>query len=119
MARALVTIAAEPVISPYWRSALDVSAKPWLNVGVVDDLSFGGLTMVRMRTSDEKNRDDLDAAYVESYATVISYLDKIQNLIHDLPAPESENLDWADVGSMNKVKIELQDIVRSLTGRDE
>jgi hypothetical protein len=119
MARTLVTIGLEKVIFPYWRSALDVLVSPWLNVGVVENPPYGGPTMVRMRTNAEKNRDDLDAAYVESYAAVMRYLDKIQNLVHDLPAPESDGLNWAHVGDMNKVKTDLQEIARFLSGTDQ
>jgi hypothetical protein len=94
-------------------------ANPWLNVVVEQNWNYGEPTMIRMTTTAEQNRDALDSAYIESYAAVMCYLDKIQDLVHDMPAPETGGLDWADVGSMNKVKTDLQEIVRFLSGSDQ
>jgi hypothetical protein len=67
----------------------------------------------------KQNRDDINAAYVEAHAFVIHYLDEIDGRIHDLPAPESDGLDWGHVGTMNKVKRDLRAIVTFLAGYDE
>jgi hypothetical protein len=75
--------------------------------------------MVRMITTAEQNRDEIDAAYVEAHGAVMRYVGEIHNLVHDLPAPESDGLNWAHVGDMNKVKSDLQQIVRFMSGNDE
>ncbi len=71
------------------------------------------------RSNAERNRVEMNAAYVEAHAFVIHYLDEIDGRIHDLPAPESEGLDWGHVGTMNKVKRDLRRIVTFLAGYDE
>ena len=72
--------------------------------------------MVRMRTTAEQNRDELDAAYVEAHAGVMRCLEEIHARTHDMPAPESDGLNWANVGDMNNVKNELREIVEFLSG---
>ena len=67
----------------------------------------------------QQKREDINAAYVEAHAFVIHYLDEIDGRIHDLPAPESDGLDWGHVGTMNKVKRDLGAIVTFLAGYDE
>jgi len=71
--------------------------------------------MVRTRTAEQR-RDELDAAYIDAHAFVMHYLDEINARIHDMPAPESDGLNWAHVGSMNKVKDDLREIVEFLSG---
>ena len=71
------------------------------------------------KTNADQNRNDINAAYVEAHAFVIHYLDEIDGRIHDLPAPESDSLDWGHVGTMNKVKRGLRAIVTFLAGYDE
>jgi hypothetical protein len=46
-------------------------------------------------------------------------LEKINSLVHDLPAPESKALNWAHVGSMNKVASDLREIIIFLEGQDQ
>lgn len=75
--------------------------------------------MNQPKSNAEQNRDEIDAAYVEAHAFVIHYLDEIDGRIHDLPAPESDGLDWGHVGTMNKVKRDLRRIVTFLAGYDE
>jgi len=75
--------------------------------------------MTEPKTNAEKNRGEIDAAYVEAHAFVIHYLDEIHARIHDLPAPESDGLDWGHVGTMNKVKRDLRTIFAYLAGYDE
>jgi len=75
--------------------------------------------MNESKTNADQNRDDINAAYVEAHAFVIHYLDEIDGRIHDLPAPESDGLDWGHVGTMNKVKRDLRAIVTFLAGYDE
>ena len=64
----------------------------------------------------EQIRDELDAAYIDAHALVMHYLDEINARIHDMPAPESDGLNWAHLGSMNKVKDDLREIVEFLSG---
>jgi hypothetical protein len=71
--------------------------------------------MVPTRTT-EQIRDELDAAYIDAHAFVMHYLDAINARIHDMPAPESDGLNWAHIGSMNKVKDDLREIVEFLSG---
>jgi hypothetical protein len=71
------------------------------------------------KTTADQNRDEINAAYVEAHAFVIHYLDEIDGRIRDLPAPESDGLDWGHVGTMNKVKRDLRAIVTFLAGYDE
>ncbi|MCC6492309.1 MAG: hypothetical protein IT424_04745 [Pirellulales bacterium] len=75
--------------------------------------------MNQPKTSADQNRDEINAAYVEAHAFVVHYLDEIDGRIHDLPAPESDGLDWGHVGTMNKVKRDLRAIVTFLAGYDE
>ena len=71
--------------------------------------------MVRTRTAEQR-RDELDAAYIDAHTFVMHYLNEISTRIHDMPAPESDDLNWAHVGSMNKVKDDLREIVGFLSG---
>jgi hypothetical protein len=75
--------------------------------------------MTEPQQTAEERRDELDAAYVEAHAFVIHYLNEIHARIHDLPAPASDGLDWGHVGSMNKVKRDLRNVVAFLAGADE
>jgi len=75
--------------------------------------------MNQPKTNAEQNHNEINAAYVEAHAFVIHYLDEIDGRIHDLPAPESDGLDWGHVGTMNKVKRDLRAIVTFLAGYDE
>lgn len=75
--------------------------------------------MSEPKKTAEQRRDELDAAYVEAHAFVMHYLDEIHGRIHEMPASESDGLDWGHVGSMNKVKSDLRDIVAFLAGHDE
>jgi hypothetical protein len=75
--------------------------------------------MSEAKTNAEQNRDEINAAYVEAHSFVIHYLDEIDGRIHDLPAPESDGLDWGHVGTMNKVKRDLRRIVTFMAGYDE
>jgi hypothetical protein len=118
MARAQVTIGSRKIIFPFWRSALDVRGERWLNVGVVENPHYGGRQMART-TMSVKNREALEAAYVESHATVMHYLDQIHHLVHDLPEPESDDLNWAHLGSMNQVQVDLREIVEFLGGHGQ
>ena len=72
--------------------------------------------MVRMKTTAEQNRENLDAAYIEAHLSVVHYLDDIQARIYDLPAPESDGLRWGHVADMNKIKDDLREIVDFLNG---
>ena len=71
--------------------------------------------MIRIRTAEQK-RDKLDAAYIDAHAFVMHYLDEINARIHDMPAPESDGLNWAHVGDMNTIKNDLREIVEFLSG---
>ena len=70
-------------------------------------------------TDPEQNRDEMDAAYVDAHTFVVHYLAEIDGRVHDLPAPESDWLDWQHVATMNKVKRDLRRIVTFLAGYDE
>ena len=72
--------------------------------------------MARTTISRVKKREALEAAYVESHATIMHYLDRIQNLVQDMPEPESDYLNWAHLGSMNQVRDDLREIVEFLGG---
>ena len=67
----------------------------------------------------KQNRAELDAAYVRSLVSALGHLNEIHNLIHELPAPDSPGLNWEHLGSLNKVKTDLRNIVNFLSGNDE
>ena len=75
--------------------------------------------MATTTTTAERNQQALDEAYEDAHAFVIHYLDEIRARIHDLPAPESEGLNWAHVGSMNKIKNDLREVVDFLNNYGE
>jgi len=75
--------------------------------------------MVVTNTVAEQNRAELDAAYVRSLVSALRHLNEIHNLIHELPAPESPDLNWEHLGTMNKVKSDLRDVANFLSGNDE
>jgi hypothetical protein len=72
--------------------------------------------MARTKKSAEQKQAELDAAYADAHAIVLHYLDEIGGRIHDLPAPESDGLNWAHVGDMNKIKNDLREIVEFVSG---
>ena len=75
--------------------------------------------MIRIPTTADTNRAELDAAYVRSLVSALGHLNEIHNLIHELPAPDSPGLNWEHLGALNKVKTDLRNIVNFLSGNDE
>ena len=56
------------------------------------------------------------AAYEETHVAVQSKLDRIRELLFDLPAPGNDDcpIDWGHVGSMAHVNAELSEIIEHL-----
>ena len=74
--------------------------------------------MINTNTNAEMNRAELETAYAESHAFVMRYLEAIRDRIHDMPAPQNSGIAWDHVGTMNKIKSDLREIFRFLTGYD-
>ncbi len=70
-----------------------------------------------------KKRPNLnaEAAYENAHLVAQDLVQRIGELLHDLPAPGNDEhpINWADVGSINEVNSRLSTIVAFLEGRDE
>lgn len=73
--------------------------------------------MATPKTAEQK-RAELDAAYMDAHAFVLHYLNEIQARIHDLPAPESDELRWGHVDTMNQVRRGLRHVVELMVESD-
>jgi len=74
--------------------------------------------MIRIPTIADTNRAELDAAYVRSLVSALGHLNEIHRLIHELPAPGNAGLNWEHVGTLNKVKTDLRNVVNYLSGNE-
>lgn len=55
-------------------------------------------------------------AMAEAEREAATLLDRIDTAMHDLPAPETDGLNWAHVGTMRAVVAQLQEIETFLLG---
>jgi hypothetical protein len=55
--------------------------------------------------------DNVQIAYAAAYERVQAAIMKLNEAIHDMPAPGSDdgNLDWGHVGTMNKIAADIED----------
>ena len=54
--------------------------------------------------------DNVQIAYAAAYERVQAALMKLNDAIHDLPAPDGDgNLDWGHVGTMNKIAADIEE----------
>ena len=74
--------------------------------------------MIRIPTIADTNRAELDAAYVRSLVSALGHLNEIHNLIHELPASDSPDLNWEHLGTLNKVKTDLRNVANFLSGNE-
>ena len=75
--------------------------------------------MIRIPTTADTNRAELDAADVRSLVSALGQLNEIHRLIHELPAPDSAGLNWQHLGTLNKVKTDLRNVVNFLSRNEE
>ena len=54
----------------------------------------------------------LDEQYQAAYRRALSALTVINSDIHDMPAPESEGLDWGSVADMQRIATDLEAITK-------
>lgn len=62
-----------------------------------------------------------EAAYENAHLVAQDLVERIRELLFDLPAPGSDEhpINWADVGSVNEVNNRLSSIVAFLDGTEE
>jgi hypothetical protein len=68
----------------------------------------------------QKNRLQAEAAYENAHLVAQDLVERIKELLFDLPAPgvEEHPINWAHVGSINEVNRRLSDIVAFLDGTE-
>ena len=61
-----------------------------------------------------------EAAYENAHLIAQDMLERVRELLFDLPAPENDEypITWADVGSLNEVNARLSNIVSFLDGTE-
>ena len=55
---------------------------------------------------------EASAAFENSVLVACDMLDRIKDLLHSMPAPDSEKIDWSHVGSVTHVNQELANLMR-------
>ena len=67
-----------------------------------------------------KTNPKAEAAYLQAHTQACDLLGHIEELLHDLPAPENEDLpiNWAHVGSVQEVVSRLTSVVAFLSGNE-
>ena len=70
---------------------------------------------------NEKSRLTAEAAYENSHLVAQDLVQRIGELLFDLPAPGNDEhpINWADVGSVNEIKNRLSSVVAFLEGTEE
>ena len=70
---------------------------------------------------NKKPKLTAEAAYENAHLVAQDMVERIRELLFDLPAPGNEEhpIDWADVGSINEVNNSLSSVVAFLEGTEE
>ena len=70
---------------------------------------------------NEKSRLTAEAAYENSHLVAQDLVQRIGELLFDLPAPGNDEhpINWADVGSVNEINNRLSSVVAFLEGTEE
>ena len=70
---------------------------------------------------NKKPKLTAEAAYENAHLVAQDMVERIRELLFDLPAPGNEEhpIDWADVGSINEVNNRLSSVVAFLEGTEE
>ena len=50
--------------------------------------------------------------YLAAYYRAMNAILAIQNAIHDMPAPESDGVNWGSVADMQRIATDLENITR-------
>jgi hypothetical protein len=53
--------------------------------------------------------ENVQLAYLAAYERVQAAIMKLNDAIHDLPAPDSDNVDWGHVGTMTKFAADIEE----------
>lgn len=73
-----------------------------------------------MTTRKNTNRLQAEAAYENAHLVAQDLVERIRELLFDLPAPgvEEHPIDWGHVGSINEVNNRLSSVVAFLDGTE-
>ena len=52
------------------------------------------------------------AAFENSVLVACDMLERIKDLLHSMPSPDSGKIDWSHVGSMTNLNCELNSVIR-------
>jgi len=58
----------------------------------------------------QNTKKDLNESMTNGHFRAVALLNQIKESLFDMPAPDSDDLDWGHVGSLHHVICELQDI---------
>ena len=72
--------------------------------------------MAASRNQNEKPKLTAEAAYENAHLVAQDQLERIRELLFDLPAPGDDEHNWAHVGSISHVNSKLSEIVAFLEG---
>ena len=56
--------------------------------------------------------------YAIKHANALALLDTLRGVIEDLPAPDTDGINWGHVGSMEHVNAQLRELI-AFTGGDD
>lgn len=71
--------------------------------------------MEMMMKTTKKPNLKAEAAYENAQLVATDLLIRLQELLHDLPAPESDGIDWTHVGTVSHLNHKLSELVEFLT----
>ena len=64
-----------------------------------------------------KQKLNANAAYENAHLVSQDLAQRISELLFEMPAPDSNAINWAHVGSLNHINHQLSEIVRFMEGR--
>ena len=69
---------------------------------------------------EQTNRLQAEAAYMNAHLIAQNLVERIQELLFDMPAPgvEEHPIDWTHVGSINEINRRLSQVVAFLDGTE-
>jgi hypothetical protein len=116
IARELVNIR---VLEPS-RNPLDVSSRSWLMVTIRSPFPIPRRPCMNRR-ENKKPKLNAEAAYENAHLVTRDLLQRIGELLADMPAPgdERQPIHWGHVGDVNEVNRRLSQIIAFLSNADE
>jgi hypothetical protein len=67
-------------------------------------------------TSTQHTQSSAADEYAARHAEALGLIDRLRDMIEDMPEPESDGINWGHAGSMGHVNEQLREILRFVEG---